>query len=252
MSSGRTQVMALAVRIFETDPDAKPKPRAVSDVVGRFRSGRVEGRQPVALDEWRVTTGDPEVADAVAKIMGGTPEEWETQGEDNLEILTDADSVKVIVDGPSALDTDLKLWGMAGAIIHHCDGVAFLSPEEDAGKACGCPELLSERKALAKSGRGPKPDTRITFRLADAPHLGKFRMQSGSWDLVRVIHEYANALEDVDGPALCVLKLETVSFVPKGGPMKGKTVSYKKPTLTVRGPAPAAAVAAVVEDEPPF
>lgn len=244
--------MALNVRIFETDPEAKPKPRAVSDIVGRFRSGRQEGRTPIALDEWRVTTGDPEVADAVSSLMGGTVEEWETQGEDNLEILTDKDAVKVLVSGVDALEADFKLWGMGGTIIHHCDGVAFLSPDEDRGNPCGCPELLSERKEKAKAFRGPKPDTRIVFRLADAPHLGKFRMQSGSWDLVRVIHEYANELEDAtdDGPALCTLKLETVSFVPKGGPMKGKTVSYKKPVLKVHGPAPASA--RVDDDEPPF
>lgn len=238
----------LNVRIFETDPDAKPKPRAVSDLVGRFRSGRSEGRTPVALDEWRVTTGDPEVAREIAALMGGTPEDWDTQGEDSIEVLTDADSVKVIVDGPSAIASDLKLWGMNGAIIHHCDGVAFLDDDRK-GDPCGCPMLLAERKDMAKSGRGPKPDTRIVFRLADAPHLGKFRLSSGSWDLVRVLHEYINALEDVDGPALCTLALETVSFVPKGGPMKGKTVSYKKPVLKVHGPAP---VADAVEDEPPF
>lgn len=241
--------MALRMRIFETDPDAKPKPRFVSDIVGRFRSGRVEGRNPVALDTWRVTTGDPTVAAVIAEELGGDAEEWDTQGEDNLEILTDADTVRVIVSGTDAIESDLKLWGNGGVIIHHCDGVEYLSPEEDQGKTCGCPELLADRKASAKSGRGPKPDTRITFRLANAPDLGKFRMQSGSWDLVRVLHEYENALEDANGPALCTLKLETVSFVPKGGPMKGKTVSYKKPTLTVHGPAP---VDAAADDEPPF
>jgi hypothetical protein len=231
--------MALNVRIFETDPDSKPQERFVSDIVGRFRSGRMEGRTPVALEEWRVTTGDPRVADRVAAMLGGTPEEWETEAEDNIEVLTDAESVRILVSGPDAIESDLKLWGMNGSIIHHCDGVAFLN-EEDRGKPCGCPELLSERKDLAKQGRGPKPDTRISFQLAEAPELGKFEMRSGSWDLVRVLHEYINALEDAcdDGPALCTLKLETVSFVPKRGPMAGRTVRYKKPALKIHGPAP--------------
>lgn len=235
--------MALNVRIFETDPDAKPKPRPVSDIVGRFRSGRLEGRKPVALDEWRVTTGDPEVAEEVANSLGGEVTEWDTESEDNLEVLTDSDTVKILVEAPWAISSDLKLWGANGTLIHHCDGVVYLS-EEDKGQQCGCPELLADRKAHAKSGRGPKPDTRIVFRLAAAPNLGKFEMRSGSWDLVRVLHEYVNALEDAcegatPGPALCTLKLETVSFVPKGGPMKGKTVSYKKPVLLNIHPAPA-------------
>lgn len=245
--------MGLNVRIFETDPDAKPKARFVSDIVGRFRSGRQEGRQPIALDEWRVTTGDPEVADEVHAIMGGDePRGWDTQGEDNLEVLTDADTVRIIVDGVNSIESDLKLWGAQGTIIHHCDGVAFLSPDEDAGNECGCPELLADRKALAKSGRGPKPDTRIVFRLADAPDLGKFKMQSGSWDLVRVLHEYQDALEDVDGPADCTLKLETVTFIPKGGPMKGREVSYKKPTLTVHGAAKVQATDDIESGEVPY
>lgn len=241
--------MALRMRIFETDPDARPKPRESSDIVGRFRSGRQEGRTPVALEEWRVTTGDPEVAEEVANLLGGEATEWDTQGEDNLEVLTDSDTVKVIVSGPDAIASDLKLWGMNGTIIHHCDGVAFLN-EEDKGKPCGCPELLADRKELAKNGRGPKPDTRIKFRLADAPNLGVFEMRSGSWDLVRVLHEYINALEDVNGSALCTLKLETVSFVPKQGPRKGKTVSYKKPSLTVHGRY--AGDDDYENDEPPF
>ncbi|GAA2609722.1 hypothetical protein SMC26_39525 [Actinomadura fulvescens] len=248
--------MAPKLRIFDTDPDAKPKPRYVSDIVGRFRSGRVEGRTPVALEEWRVTTGDPEVAAKVAEILGGSPEEWDTQGEDNLEILTDAESLKVIIDGPDSLESDLKLWGIGGVIIHHCDGVEFLDDDRK-GEPCGCPETFADRKAEAKTGRGPKPDTRITFRLYDAPDLGKFRMQSGSWDLVRVLHEYANALQDVnedsDGkPAVATLKLETVSFVPKGGPMKGKTVSYKKPTLTVHGAYKGDVSGFGFTQEPPF
>lgn len=89
---------------------------------------------------------------------------------------------------------------------------------------------------MAKCGRGPKPDTCITFRLLAAPGLGMFRMQSGSWDLVRALDEYLDALNEVGGPAMCSLDLETVGFVPKGGPMKGKTVSYTKPVLKVYGP----------------
>ncbi|MBB6400530.1 hypothetical protein BKA00_007444 [Actinomadura coerulea] len=230
------------LRIFETDPDAKPKPREGSDIVGRFRSGMMDGRTPVSLSEWRVTTGDPDVAAYVAEKFGGSPEEWETESEENLQVLTSASKVRVIIDGPDAISSDMRLYGMNGQIIHHCDGVEYLSPEEDAGEPCGCPKLFAERKALAKSGRGPKPATRIVFTLADAPHLGKFAMGSGSWDLVRVLHEYENKIEDVrddhDGAsALCTLALENVEFVPKGGPMKGKTVSYMKPTLTVHGPA---------------
>lgn len=224
------------LRIFETDPDAKPKPRFVDDTVGRFRSGMMDGKQPVSLDTWRVTTGDPEVAETIAATLGGTPQEWETTGEDSTEIVTDASTVRVIIDGPEAIESDLKLWAN-GHILHHCDGVEFLSPDEDAGQPCGCPEAFAERKARAKAGRGPKPDTRITFRLADNPDLGKFRMGSGSWDLVKVLHVYENDLEDVGGHAICDLVLAEVSFEIKKGPRAGLTVSYKRPELKIIGAA---------------
>jgi len=226
----------VGLRIFETDPDAQPK-EFVREIVGRFRSGRTEGRRPVALDTWRVTTGDPEVASAIANMFGGTVEEWDTASEDNLEVLTDADRVEIIVDGPGAIQSDLKLWGMGGVVIHHCDGVYYLDEDQE-GQPCGCPPLFADRKAAAKAGKGPKPDIRVRFRLADAPELGTFEMRSSSWDMARVVHMYEDALEGVGGPALVALALETVSFVPKGGPMKGRTVSYKRPSLTVKGAAP--------------
>lgn len=232
--------MALNERIFGTDPrQAKPKPRCATGIVGWFRSGRLEGRMPVALDKWRVICGDPEVAEQVAVIMGGEPKVWDTAGEDNLEVLTNSDAVKVIVAGADAIESNLDLLGMNGGAIHHCDGVAFLDADRK-GEPCDFPKYLADCKAAARSGRGPGPDIRITFRLADTPGLGKFCMRSGMWDLVGALHEYLSALHNVAGPALCTLKLETVSFVLGPGPMEGRTVKYNRPTLSVRGAAPAA------------
>ena len=42
-----------------------------NDVVGRFRSGHQINKRPAALSEWRVTTGDPEVAEKIHDILGG-------------------------------------------------------------------------------------------------------------------------------------------------------------------------------------
>jgi hypothetical protein len=221
-------------RVFESDPQVRPEP-GVLDIVGRFRAGRVVGRTPVTLDTWRVTTADRAVAAAVAAALGGSVEEWDIQGEDNLEVLTDADSVRVLLTGAHAIESDLKLWSIGGVIIHHCDGTEFLANDRK-GEPCGCPESLADRKDRAKAGRGPRPDTSITFRLLDVPGLGRFQMRSGSWDLLRMLHEYVSDLEGVGGPAVCTLRLETITFTPKRGPMLGKIVSYKKPALKVEGP----------------
>ncbi|MCX4687310.1 hypothetical protein OG401_23910 [Kitasatospora purpeofusca] len=215
-------------RIFETDPNAKPKPRFTNDFVGRFRSGMSINNRPVSLANWRVTTDDPDTADALAELMGGRPEEWETSGTDGMQVLTDKDSVEIVVDGSKAIRSRMILWGRQGPI-HECDGVEFLSPEEEKGKPCGCPALLVDRKAAAKTGRGPAPSVEVAFRLAEDQELGRFRFVSSSWELVKVLHEVEDALDRVNGPALCRLSLELVEFVTKDG----KPVSFRKPVIKV-------------------
>ncbi|GGY88840.1 hypothetical protein CP967_31295 [Streptomyces nitrosporeus] len=234
--------------IFETDPDAKPKPKAnfSNDVVGRFRSGRLVGKQPESLNEWRVTTGDPDVADTIAALMGGVKEEWDTDKEDNLQVLTESKSVEVIIENSDAIDASMKLFGFSG-LTHHCDGVKYLSDEDPTlvGTPCGCPPLLEDRKARAKSGKGPKPSIDITFKLAANPELGKFRFNSGGWSLVNVLHEVIEAIdntggrqEDADGkvtdpgrPVRATLTIEHVAYTTKAG----RDVAYNMPVVKVLG-----------------
>ena len=228
----------MKVRIFETDPNAAPKKRMTfpDDVVGRVRSGKMVNGRPVGLSTWRITTGDPDVATAVVNAFGGEVAEWETSKEDNLEVITETDTLPVIISSPEAISARLVLWGMGGVPIHECDGVAFLD-EDRRGQPCGCPELLAERKAAAKRGHGPKPDVQVRFKLANDPELGEFRFHSASWDFLTYLHIYQEELEAVGGPAKCDLVLEHVSFVPKSGDMAGRQVSYRRPVLRVLGAA---------------
>lgn len=232
----------MSLRIFETDPEAAPQPRSsfADDVAGRFRSGRLVGRSPESLSEWRVTTGDPSVADAISGMYGGHPEEWETTREDSIEVLTNASKVDIVIDSTDdenpAIEAKMVLWNAQGQPIHECDGVEFLD-EDRKGQECGCPSLLAQRKDQARKGIGPKPSVSVKFRLFDDPDLGLFRFQSASWDLVRDLHNIENALDSVGGPARATLALELVEFVPKNGAMAGRTVSYRKPVIKVLGAA---------------
>ncbi|MFD7070352.1 hypothetical protein ACFV97_24315 [Streptomyces sp. NPDC059913] len=218
----------MALRIFETDPNAKPKQSFSDDTVGRFHGGKQENGIPVALSEWRVTTGDPAVADAIAQLMGGTPVETDSTSENFIEVLTTKDKVKVILSGSDAISSDLKLWN-GSALIHHCDGVEFLSPEEDKGKPCRCPELMEDRKAAAKAKRGPSPSIAVSFRLAEDYDLGLFKLQTGSWKLAEVLYQVENALDKIGGEVLCSIELELVEYTTK----KGRDVSYRKPVIRV-------------------
>ncbi|MEE1835774.1 recombination directionality factor [Streptomyces sp. SP17KL33] len=218
-----------ALRIFETDPDAKPKPRPKYDneVDFQFRSGRMVGNKPQSLAHWRVTAAEPEVADAIAQLMGGSPAEWDTSKDDALEVLTNTSRVQVVIDGPQAIKSTLILWGRNGPI-HECDG-AYSLLDEDRGEPCGCPRLMADRKALARSGRGPAPNTTVRFRLAEDYDLGVGKFVSTSWNLVEVLHEVEDELSDIEGEALCELSLELVQFTNAAG----QNVEYRKPVITV-------------------
>lgn len=230
----------MALRLFETDPDAAPKRRFSDDVVGRLRSGYQVNGRPAALEAWRVTTGDPDVADAIVSMLDGEkPQEWETKGEDSLEVFTKTSSIEIILDGPSAIRSRMVLWGRSGAI-RECDGVE--QKGDDAGKPCECPPTFQDRKDAAKSGRGCEPSISLYFRLAADPELGIFRFTSGSWSLAKEIGLAEADLEKITGAALATLSLEVVEYEAQG-----KARRFTKPVVKVTGPVPGAQA-----EEPPF
>jgi hypothetical protein len=223
----------MALRIFATDPDAerKPKPRVYdNEYAFQFRSGRQVNGRGVGLSNWRVLTGDPAIADAVAQLMGGQPAEWNPAKEMNLEVLTSSDSVEIIIEGSDAIEDKLILWGPRGPL-HECDGEFFLSPAEDKGKACGCPSTLKERKRLARADRGPAPAITVSFRLAEDPELGRGKLLATAWSLAEVIHLIKADLDTVGEPALCRLRIEHVEYVNADG----ENVEYRKPVIDVLG-----------------
>jgi hypothetical protein len=231
----------LALQIFGTDPETQPKPRNkfADDVVGRFRSGHQINNRPAALTEWRVTTGDPEVASEVHDLLGGdAPQEWEAKGEDNIEVFTASSSVDIILEGTGALRQRMVLWGRNGKPISVSDGATLEdgTPDPDAHLT------FQERKAKAREGVGAEPQIEVFFRLAEAPDLGIFKFQTASWsmaqDLARdfVDDALADAVGDsAEGKAKARLSLEHVEFTAKNGPRAGQLVSYTKPVLTIRG-----------------
>ncbi|WP_328950461.1 hypothetical protein OG778_23830 [Streptomyces sp. NBC_00184] len=230
--------------IWAQDEENKPKTRQTyaDDTVGRLHSGYSEKNEkgnlvPVALSEWRFSTGEQSVADAVAQLFGGTPvENEESTSENFIDVFTSKDRIPVILEA-DGIHWDMKLWWNQ-KLKHHCDGFDFLSNDKDEsliGTPCGCPTLFDERKAAAKEGDAPNPAQTITFSLADDPELGRFKFQTGSWTLFKVIHEAEDALERIGngGSVLAYLELELVEYTPKKGPMRNKLVSYYKPVINV-------------------
>ncbi|MFI8511599.1 hypothetical protein ACIGHB_10735 [Streptomyces sp. NPDC085460] len=198
--------------------------------VGHFRTGRLAEGRPHALDAWRVTTDDAEVAARVASLLGGQPQPNEGGGELAHEVLTKVETVRVLMDGPDAVAAHMILWGSKG-ILHQCDGLEFLSPEEKKGQPCGCPPRFEDRRLAAKEGRGPMPSINLTFRIAAEPGLGEFRFMTSSWQMAAQLSDLTDALEQVNGPAICDLTLELVVYTTK----TGRGVCYRKPVVRVLG-----------------
>lgn len=232
----------MALRIFDTDPDAKPKARKAKTEYERpafnFRSGMQvwnaskRRNEPVSLPAWRVLTDDPAVADGIAELYGGTTEEYDATKAMNLHVLTEAESVEIVINGSKAIEDKLILWGQGGPA-HECDGEFSLLPD-DRGEPCGCPRTMAERKELAKRRppKGPSPSINVTFRLAGAGYeLGTGKLVATAWSLAEVIHEVKDALDQVEGEALCRLTLEHVQYTNKAG----IDVSYRKPVIDVLG-----------------
>jgi hypothetical protein len=234
----------VSLKIFgENGPNNGGGKKFSDDIVGRFRSGHQVGngarKKPVALQEWRVTTGDPDVAEKIQGLLGGDePAEWEATGEDNLEVFTTSPEVEIILEKASALRQAMILWGRNGNIIRKSDGETIEYPEDQKGNPDPqAGQSLQERKAEAKAGTGSEPQIEVYFRLAEEPDLGIFKFQSGSWSMVSDLayngtqEEIEDLFADGAESVRATLGLEEVSFEAKSGPMAGKTVTFTKPVL---------------------
>jgi hypothetical protein len=189
---------------------------ADSPPVGRFRSGRLAEALPEALTAWRITTPHAEVADSTAKLLGGTARPCQSAGDGAFEVLTNTPDVDIVIDAPSAISTELKLWGRTG-LTHHCDGSVHLSADSRRGSACGCPATYAERRLLAHDGHGPQVYTATRFRLANRPSIGTFLHESVSWDLAEEAAGLRAEVGRAGRPARLRLKLAHAEFVSPAG-----------------------------------
>lgn len=209
-----------------------------NDVVGRFHGGYLNGRKPVSLDAWRVTSDDPAVIDAIAKLYGGEPQEVEAGDKDDVlhEVFTEATSIPVLLESRDAIGCEFVLWSRDGKVIMRGDGQTINNgTEPDPGA-----ELpIAERKEKAKNGLIPAPEVTVYFRLADAPDLGIFRfIKRDAWNFERDLwrHSVYDTVDDMDedaDPIRAWLTRVPVSFIAKSGPRAGKTVSYTTSELTL-------------------
>lgn len=232
-----------------------------SDVVGRFRSGYQIDGTPASLSAFRVTTGDESVANKIIELFGvdserqegDEPQEWEAQGEDYLEVFTNASSVNIILDSAADYTSQLVRRDGTGDFMYATDGEVILAvgEEYESDYNVGDPDPqagqdLDTRKAKAKKRMGSSPDVRLNFRIEGAEDLGVFQFRSGGWSLVQNDPE-PKLRRLPDGPIAATLKLTTV---------EGKKFTWTKPELLVKKSLADGAVVnekpAIAEDDTPF
>ena len=101
------------------------------------------------------------------------------------------------------------------------------------GSPCECPSDYAERKQAGRDGVGCSPETRAIFRLTEAPDIGKFKFQSGSWGLSEKVTDLETQLADLGGAAPATLTLKQIAYQTKAG----KNVEYTLPVIKILEPA---------------
>jgi hypothetical protein len=186
--------------LFKDFPTPKAGGRD-SDVVGSVRTGRLDERtnRPYSLDTLRFTADHMDIVTKIAELYGGTPGEWSTTKSDRYEVITEAAAVNFEL---RTFDVEFILWGQRQPI-RVCDG---RTQKDDGSTACECPSDYWDHRAAASEGKACKPNVKSSLVLADAPDLGVFRFQSGSWMLAEDANEIEAFLSS--GPAQVQFAIE--------------------------------------------
>ncbi|MGP3948564.1 recombination directionality factor [Streptomyces sp. 7N604] len=195
--------------------------------VGQLRAEEVSNGRSVALPAWLLTTRSREVAEILAQLYAGKARDCRRQGV-IFEILLHKDSIVVNVDS-NAFMTNRMVLRDGQDCIHVCDGSKYLEPMPEVGAPCGCSADIFERKAAARSGSGPKPDARLTFRLAAVPEVGALSFASSSWEFSESLGLVSREMERVGGPVQLMLSLQEKRLATRSG----LDVTFTRPAVTV-------------------
>jgi hypothetical protein len=166
------------------DDTAKPEGNKFAyDIVGRLASGEQINGKPVNYEQWTFFTGDPEFADALVELYGGRTEARAVKGKDenNIRVLTNADHLRIILEGERAVRLRWVMWNpQGGRPLYESDGATCTYPDGTTEPDSDAALSLDDRLALQARGRGPALSFELLFRLADDPDLGLIRFTSGS------------------------------------------------------------------------
>lgn len=137
--------------------------------VGRIRIGMQvpagKGTRPARLETFRLTSPDKSRIEAAQQLYGGKVEEWQAPSGKQWQIVSDVNTLPVLVPpiADLALSQWFELWSGAGCQ-RRCDTVR---------------EIINETDCLCDPGvRECTPHTRLCLLLPDLPGLGVWRLDT--------------------------------------------------------------------------
>ncbi|WP_443043759.1 recombination directionality factor [Streptomyces sp. GS7] len=197
-----------------------------ADPVGRFRAGTVCAGRPVALDTWRVTTSDMDIARCIAARFGGKPKRCGQEGGDSIEVTTTAASVDVVVDRLDAIETRMRIYGSDRFAVATSTQKARRFPPVGEGARQGA--VLPARTFLTRVRQGLRPSIVVEFQLTELPYAGRFRLVSAAWSLVEGLHVLVEELRAEGRPVRARLALERAVPSDKGSHFSYPVVRFPR------------------------
>lgn len=146
---------------------------------GRIRMGRKEGKRPVKLNNWRLTSTDKTALEEASTLYGGTVKAWaERAGE--FELITDVSELPVMLLPGQTISQYMELWS-GGGCQRRCDGAH---------------DTISDGPCLCDADEPEcKPITRLNVMLPDLRSLGMWRLDSTGWNAAAELAGTAEFLE---------------------------------------------------------
>lgn len=195
--------------------------------VGRIRLGAKGAKgAPTKLDKFRLTSKSREALDAAAAVYGGTVTAWSSPDGDAFELLTDTNTLDVVIPPGNALSQWYEMWSGAGCQ-RRCDG----QTETISGRPCLCPADQTQRTELSARGQACRPTTRLSVILPNVKSVGIWRLESHGYHAAVELAGIAELLQQVaatDKYLPATLRLEQ-----RSARRNGKLSRFAVPVLEV-------------------
>lgn len=158
--------------------------------VGRLRLGTTEGKRPIRLETWRLTSPNRTPLERAAEIWGGEVTAWDAAptDADQWQVTTDAAEIPVLVPPQDVTEGQYLELYSGGGIQRRCDGRFELLT----GGGCICDAEGQERVC--------ELTTHLSVILPSLPDVGVWRVTSHGFNAGVELPSTVNILMQVAGP----------------------------------------------------